>query len=170
MANRTKFTTERQERFLEALRKIPIVTFAAHQAGVSRRTVYDHRDQDPAFARQWDEALEEGMDLVELEAHRRAVHGVQEPVVSKGEIITYVTKYSDALLGRLLQAYRPEKFSDKHQHQVTPGDPVRQALAAIDGTTLGPPSERPGAILPEPEGPVYNHIPPGLPEDDEENA
>jgi len=165
----TPFTDDRRERFLETLRQVPNVTYAATRAGVTRRTAYNHRDADPEFAAAWDDAIEEGMDLVELEAHRRAVHGVEEPVFYMGTIAGYVTKYSDTLMGRLLQAYRPEKFSEKHQHQHTPADPVKQALEVIDGTTVGPPAERPGAELPEPEGEVYDHVAPG-PEDEEEEG
>ncbi|MFB6261717.1 MAG: hypothetical protein ABEK42_13840, partial [Thiohalorhabdaceae bacterium] len=84
------------------------------------------------------------------------MEGVDEPVYQGGQLVGYQRRYSDALLGRLLQAYRPEKFSDKHQHVHTPSDPVTQALKAVEGTTLGPPAEREGAILPEPAGPTYN--------------
>ncbi len=159
-------TNQAKERFIEALRECPIVAIAAHHAGLPRRTAYNHRDQDPEFAAAWDDALEEGMDLAEAEAWRRGVEGVDEPVFQGGQFVGYQRRYSDALLGRLLQAYRPEKFSEKHQHTHTPGDPVRRALAVIEGTTLGPPAEREGTILPEPAGPVYDHVTPGE-EDDE---
>jgi hypothetical protein len=162
----TNFTTDRQEAFLEALRQVPNITYAAIQSGVSRKTAYNHRDQDPEFAAAWDEALEEGVDMIELEAHRRAVQGYTEPVFYMGAIVGHVIKYSDALMARLLQAHRPEKYSEKHQHKVSGENPLQQALAAIDGTTVGPPAER-GATLPEPLGQVIDHIPPGLPEDED---
>lgn len=159
-------TAQAKERFIEALRECPIVAIAARQAGLPRRTAYNHRKEDSEFRAAWDDALEEGMDLAEAEAWRRGVEGVDEPVYQGGQLVGYQRRYSDALLGRLLQAYRPEKFSEKHQHRVSDSNPLQEALAAIDGTTVGPPAER-GADLPEPQGQVIDHIPPGLPEDGE---
>lgn len=163
----TNGTTQKaKDRFIQALRECPVVAIAAKQAGLPRRTAYNHREQDPEFAAAWDDALDEGMDLAEAEAWRRGVEGVDEPVFQSGQLVGYQRRYSDALLSRLLQAYRPEKFSEKHQHQHTPGNPVRQALDAIDGTTVGPPCERPGAELPEPEGQTFNHVLPGPDDED----
>lgn len=44
-------------RFLAALRAEPKVRAAARTAGVALSTAYDRRKTDPAFAREWDEAL-----------------------------------------------------------------------------------------------------------------
>ena len=53
--------------FLDALRAGHTVGYAARLAGVSRPAAYQHRDRSPQFARQWDEALQEGLDnLLEL--------------------------------------------------------------------------------------------------------
>ena len=64
------------------------------------------------FAAQWDEALEEGTDLLEAEARRRAVTGINKPVFYKGEVVGSIPKYSDRLLIFLLKAHRPQMFGD----------------------------------------------------------
>ena len=64
------------------------------------------------FAAQWREALEEGTDLLDAEARRRAVTGIDKPVFYKGEVVGSITKYSDKLLMFLLKAHRPQKFRD----------------------------------------------------------
>ena len=70
------------------------------------------RRRSEDFAAQWDEALEEGSDLLEAEARRRAVTGVDKPVYYKGEVVGSITQYSDRLLMFLLRAHRPQKFRD----------------------------------------------------------
>ncbi len=64
------------------------------------------------FAAQWRKALEEGTDLLDAEARRRAVTGVDKPVYYKGKVVGSITKYSDRLLMFLLKAHRPQKFRD----------------------------------------------------------
>lgn len=51
--------------FLDALRQKPNVSAACKKARVSRPNVYWHREQYTDFAEAWDDALEEGRDLVE---------------------------------------------------------------------------------------------------------
>ena len=63
------------------------------------------------FAAQWDEALGEGIDILEAEARRRAFTGVEKPVYYKGKVVGSTTKYSDRLLMFLLKAHDP-KFRD----------------------------------------------------------
>jgi hypothetical protein len=86
------------------------VAAACRAAGVERATAY--RDRDPRFAAAWDEAAEDGTDLLELECRRRAVEGVDRPVFYKGQQVGTVKEYSDRLLIFLLKANRPEKYRD----------------------------------------------------------
>jgi len=59
--------------FLDALRDGHTVGFAAQLAGVGRRYVYRQREKSPQFAREWDEALQEGLDrLMEIARARAA--------------------------------------------------------------------------------------------------
>lgn len=74
------------------------------------------RKNDPEFAEAWLLALEAGNDVLEAEALRRAVDGVDEPVFTqKGELAGHVRKYSDTLLALLLKAHLPEKFRERSE-------------------------------------------------------
>lgn len=50
--------------FLDQLRKIPIILVACEKSGLSRNTVYRWRKEDEPFAKEMDEALKEGEELV----------------------------------------------------------------------------------------------------------
>jgi transposase-like protein len=99
--------------FLRELRKRGNVSDAARKARIDRTTAYRWRDAEPEFAAAWDEAIEHAIDVMESEAYRRAVEGVDEPVFGRigkdqdGEVGT-IRKYSDALMNTLLKAHRPE--------------------------------------------------------------
>lgn len=108
MANRPKWTSQKKGRFLSELRKNPNVTLAAKTIGMSRCMMYVYRDEDEGFKKEWDEAIEEGLDLMEEEVRRRAYDGVNELVFYQGKKCGSVQKYSDTLLMFLLKRYRPE--------------------------------------------------------------
>ncbi len=72
--------------FLSAVSDGATIGEAAHEAGVNRKTVYRWKESDADFAEAWDESLEEGTELLEREAVRRAVHGVEEPVIYQGQL------------------------------------------------------------------------------------
>jgi hypothetical protein len=96
--------------FLDQLRKTGIVSEAARAAGIARKTAYKHRNQTDSFKEEWDEALEEACDSLESEARRRAVEGVDHPVIYQGEITATYKDYSDTLLIFLLKVHRyPDK-------------------------------------------------------------
>ncbi len=118
MANRTTRTPKKDALFLEALHNGAPISLAAKAAAYGRTSIYQWRKDDPDFAAAWDEALDEGTDLLEDEALRRAKDGVDEPRFYEGRICGYVRKYSDTLLIFLLKARRPEKYADRAGHQL----------------------------------------------------
>lgn len=104
--------------FLEELALRANVSDAAKAAGISRATMYQWRAADEEFAKEWDAALDTALDAAEREAWRRAVEGVDEPVIGRVErdrddVITYVKKYSDGLLTTILKANRPDKYRER---------------------------------------------------------
>ena len=108
-----KTTPEKKALFLAALRESPNISQAARTADVDRRTPYKWRDEDTGFAQDWDSALEEAVDTLEQEAHRRAFEGCTEPVGwHQGVAGGTVKRYSDTLAIFLLKAHRPERFRD----------------------------------------------------------
>lgn len=127
-------------KFLAALAETCNVTHAARTAGINRNTAYDHRDSDAAFAAAWDDALEQGVDVLELEARRRALHGTLRPVFHQGIECGAIREYSNTLTIFLLKAHRPDKYRERQtiDHNVN-GEPVIPAVfrpaAAGEGPT-----------------------------------
>ena len=88
--------------FLVALADTGNVRAACHVARIGSQTVYAHKESDPEFRAEWDEALENATDLLELEARRRAM--------GQKDLDTSKVPASDTLMIFLLKAHRPEKF------------------------------------------------------------
>jgi transposase len=113
-----------REAFLKALSSGHTITKAAELAGISRAALYVWRDAEDeagkAFAAEWEQALEEGIDRLEDEARRRAVDGVDKPVVAMGKIarnddgtVLMIREYSDTLLALMLRAKKPAQYRDR---------------------------------------------------------
>lgn len=132
MANRTSRTPKRDEGFLAALRDGRSVTAACIDVGISRSTAYQWREDDKEFAKAWDEAVEEGTDLLEDEAQRRARDGTQKPVYQGGKKVGIVNEYSDTLLIFLLKARRRNKYGDKIEATGANGGPLVMTWLAPD--------------------------------------
>jgi Beta-ketoacyl synthase, N-terminal domain len=82
-----------ERKMLEALARGMSPARAAKVAGVGRSTAYLWRREDPEFAQKWDDAVADGIDLLEDEVCRRALEG------------------SDKLLMFLLERRRPEVWA-----------------------------------------------------------
>ena len=119
MRGRTLRTPRVEERFLKQLAAGGSVTSAARAIGTGRSTVYQWRDDDVNFAKAWDDAIESGTDVMEDEAVRRAVEGVDRPIYYQGAVCGYITEYSDDLLIRMLKARRKDKYSDRQEQHVS---------------------------------------------------
>jgi hypothetical protein len=114
-----------QRAFLAAFRKTGNVRLACGAAKVGRSSHYRWLNQSPAYREAFAVAKEEVADLLEAEAYRRAVEGVERPVGwYKGQAGGSVREYSDTLLIFLLKGLRPEKYGDRVQ--------MRGALANLD--------------------------------------
>lgn len=53
-----------QDQFLDELRKVPIIQVACEKTGLSRNSVYRWRKEDKAFFKKMDDALSDGVALV----------------------------------------------------------------------------------------------------------
>jgi len=90
--------------FLAALRNSANLRVACDAAGHSRSYVQEHRAKYPAFARVWDEAIEDAIDILEAEAWQRA------------------RTQSDPMLTFLMKHKRPEVYNPaKHVEHSGPG-------------------------------------------------
>ncbi len=120
---RTKRTPKKrdwQTTFLTELAARGSVSGACKAAACSRANAYAERERDATFAARWDEAKREAVELMEDEARRRAVEGVDRPVFQGGVQVGTVREYSDTLLIFLLKAHDP-KYRDKQQVEHTGG-------------------------------------------------
>ena len=108
-----------QQRFLNALSRHQSVTAAAKSIGVKRSAMYAVRRRNEDFKQFWELAIADRGDMLEDEALRRAVKGVEEPVFYMGAVCGYKRVYSDSLLTRLLEGHKPEKYRTNHQVDVS---------------------------------------------------
>ena len=117
----------KQRVFLAVYAELGNVRAAARAAKVARRSHYYWLEQSE-YAVTFASVREEAMDLLEGEARRRAVEGVEEPVIYRGKLcyqkeldpetgemrttgkLLTTRRYSDTLLIFLLKAARPEKY------------------------------------------------------------
>jgi len=106
--------------FLHFLARSGSVTYAATRSGIERRTLYRRKAHDEAFAAQWDEALQLGIDRLQDDAMRRALHGTERAVFRNGKQVGSTQQYDNKLLQFLLRAHRPEVYGEKKQSAAPP--------------------------------------------------
>src|SRR5438046_1622311 len=95
---RTRRTDRVKETFLRVFSETCNVSEACRAAKMGRRTAYEWRDADPAFAAEWDEAEQTAVDSLEKVAWDRAK-------IDK----------SDRMLEILLKAHRPDKYVERQR-------------------------------------------------------
>jgi hypothetical protein len=130
----------RKKAFLAAFRQTGNVKAAAEAAEIDRSLAYVWKRGDPEYAVMFSDAQADAADLLELEARRRAVHGVEKPVIHQGKVVeTWVdeegnivntetpgaklipltiTQYSDTLLIFLLKGANPDKYRERTESHV----------------------------------------------------
>jgi hypothetical protein len=137
-------TVAKKAAFLAAYREMGVVSYAARTARIARETAHRWRREDETFAQQFAEARADAADKLEREAMRRAVEGIDRPVIHRGQLSSawidengqYVPEgspnasgvvpltmkeYSDTLLIFLLKAACPEKYRDRYYRGVPSG-------------------------------------------------
>lgn len=82
------------------------------------RTIYRIMERDEEFAERFAFTKRMVADVAFAEAVRRAVSGVEEPVYHQGVCVDHVTKFSDMLLAKLLEATHPD-FKRKSSVEVS---------------------------------------------------
>ena len=103
--------TIKAKTFLAAYSRLGRLREAAALAGINVRAHWTWMQQ-PAYAEAFAVAHKEAITCLEDEAQRRAVEGDEVPIVSAGQIVTMVTKRSDALLMFLLKALDKKKYAE----------------------------------------------------------
>jgi hypothetical protein len=103
-----QLTPDRQVQFLSVLATNGNVRAACAAVGTSAHTAYKLRRRDPLFARGWAAALAAARVHVDAVIHDRALNGIEEPVLYRGEVVATRRRYDNRLLlalaGRLDKA------------------------------------------------------------------
>lgn len=122
-------TDPRKQAYLLALAVIGHRARAAAACNISPHLVYNWRRDDDIFDRQYNEALECAVEMMEDEAFRRGVEGVLKPIYQGGRLVGAQREFSDGLLMFTLKGARPDKYADrtKHEHTVDVSDRLRAA-------------------------------------------
>lgn len=116
---RRAFTAKRRAQFLEKLSKSGNVSAASAAVEVSRQYMYERRDADKDFAKEWDEAELAFLDAAASEAARRALIGDEQTttrtltrMTPEGKTTEDVTETrivkSDRLLAHMLDRRHPD--------------------------------------------------------------
>ena len=77
VASRSKISAGAASGIDLGLAKTGIVSLSAGAVGVTKQSAYLWRAEDPEFEAQWDDAIEAAADVLEAEARRRAVEGIE---------------------------------------------------------------------------------------------
>ena len=79
---------------LDRIRRIPDRTSALDAVGLSHAELSHRLRDDEAFARDYSQAFDDGLDSMEDEVVRRAMVGVDEPVFQQGRCVGHKTRFS----------------------------------------------------------------------------
>lgn len=135
-----KRSYDREEAFLDGLREGWSVRKSAWAAGIATITVYDWKTKSEAsrqedgtykddFFVRWNNAHRDGCDVLEDEALRRGVEGVEKPIYQGGVLVGTVTEYSDTLLGLKLRGKIPDIYNtERHELSGPGGGPMAHTM------------------------------------------
>ena len=118
--------SQRKRAFLAAFAGCGTVLHAAEAAGINRRQHQRWMHDDAEYAKAFEDAKADVLEVVEREIFRRAVEGWDEPVFNGGRIVGEVRKRSDVLLIFLAKALAPNRYRDNHriEHTGADGGPI----------------------------------------------
>lgn len=118
-----------ESEFLVLLAEKGNITHSARKVGVTRQHVWYQRQNNPAFAKAFDEAIQVATMAAEDELYKRGVVGWMEPVFWRGVRADSIRKKSDLALLAWLRAHKPEMYRENV-------DPA-QSATAVPPVTIG---------------------------------
>lgn len=124
----------KKQKFLENYQAIGTITGASKAVGICRTQHYDWLKNDETYAEAFAQAEHSVADMLEEEAIRRAVQGVERPVYQGGKLVGMVQDYSDTLLIFLMKGLKPDRYQQRTTVEVKQQDAgalVEQARAKV---------------------------------------
>lgn len=115
-----------KERFLEQYMVCGHVGKTCQILGIVPRTYRHWKYNDEQFKKDFEMAEEIVLQLLEDEAFRRGVIGVEEQVYQGGKAVGTIIRYDTQLLLALLRARAPHKYSAAGAGK--PGDPINGSM------------------------------------------
>ncbi len=105
------WTAARRRLFLERLSTTASVQEAARSVGMTRQSARKLYRRAPAFRAAWDEALRESVSVLAETAFHRAIHGTEQQVYHKGQLVGTREVHHDRLLMYLLRVRDPLNYA-----------------------------------------------------------
>ena len=128
---------KKEAAFLAELRLHGVISKAAKYAGIPRRTVYLWKDTYEDFGQDWEDALYEGLDKIEVTVVAEA-HKMMKKAIKNAD-----PSMTSALLNHyrwVLSRRRPEKWGDRERVELSgpKGGPIQteQTVHLPDDDTL----------------------------------
>lgn len=112
----------RQDQFLTLYESNANITKSCEALGIPRKLIYNWLDSDPEFKAKFEASEKLALGVLEDEAVRRAVQGVEKPIFWKGRKIADVKEYSDVLTIVLLKARAPHKYRENLRNEIVGPD------------------------------------------------
>lgn len=137
-------TLATQALFLQSYAQIGVVTAAAKMAGIDRSVHYEWMadvEKYPDYKAKFEDAHQQAIDRLEVEAIRRGLSGWEEPVFGRGKDanagtvqVGTIRRYSDRMLEIMLRARRPADFRERMEVTGKDGGAIKfksEDLAAL---------------------------------------
>ncbi len=112
--------------FLAAFKACGLVTRAAGEAHITRRTHYLWLADDEAYRHEFARAITEAGPVLEEEIFRRGIQGTLRPVFHKGKVVGTVREFSDTLLIFATKRVMPNEYRERatFEHTGPDGTPL----------------------------------------------
>lgn len=119
----------RKRQYLAAYSLTGSLVKASEATEISRFTHRHWKETDPEYAEAFQLAYAISTDILEDEARRRAIEGVQEPVFYQGKIVGHKSIYSDMLLLAMLK--RHKGYADNVNQTISDNREDQKAMAHL---------------------------------------
>ena len=132
---------------LEELKRMPIIEFASKRAGIGRTTFYRWKKEDPEFAKQAEEAAQEGVEVISEMAESQLLSCIKDKELGA---ITFWLKHRDPKYSSKLEVKvknDDEPLTDEQQEL------IRQALKLAGLENNNDPDRTSGFDKPDDQGP-----------------